>query len=109
MWKLLCTAEGVEYWLHEDSRQVYRRRESQWNIITPDGTPSGVRWECSLEHFQRHYVTTWWDGAPAACYGEEHVSHPLCSATDEEAERLEAAGLLTGSLEPGGWVWRALD
>ncbi len=41
-----------EYWT-PDGHDIYRRKESPHNFIGPDGSPSGVRWESTYEHFTR--------------------------------------------------------
>lgn len=57
-WSLLLTLDGFEWWAIDDSSApggavVWRRRESSWNVVMPDGTPGGVRREGSLAWWRR--------------------------------------------------------
>lgn len=57
-WELLLTLDGFEWWAVDDANApggaiVYRRRESSYNVIMPDGTPGGVRREGSLAWWRR--------------------------------------------------------
>jgi len=51
VWVLLETAGQWEYWLNGEN--VFRRSVSSWNVEMPDGTPGGVRWECSRAFYDQ--------------------------------------------------------
>lgn len=53
-WTLLGTWGAFEYWLAPDGDTVFRRKASSWNVMGPDGSPMGARWESSLAHFETY-------------------------------------------------------
>lgn len=53
-WTLLGVWGVFEYWLAPDGVNVSRRKVSDWNVMAPDGSPTGARWESSLTHFETY-------------------------------------------------------
>lgn len=54
-WTLRGRTDTFEYWEADDGHRsdVYRRRISEHNVDF-EGAPMGVRWECSLGHFNTY-------------------------------------------------------